>query len=86
MIVERAVRALDPNQLLAARWFARKGAQIEEVRRVAVVSPPEAGFLAVLAIRTADGVEDLYTFPGELAGGELRESADHERDAPPLPL
>lgn len=69
MTVERAVRALDPNQLFAARWFARKGAQIEEVRRVAVVSPPDAaGFLAVLAIRTADGVEDLYTFPGELAG------------------
>jgi maltokinase len=77
VILEPALSGLDLNAILGARWFAGKGARIERVRRLAVVSPPgAAGFLAVLAIRTSDGVEDLYTFPGELAGEELRESAD----------
>jgi maltokinase len=63
---EPAGSELDPTRLLAARWFAGKGARIEEVRRLATVSPPATtACLSVVAIRTSDGVEDLYTLPGD---------------------
>jgi maltokinase len=65
------------EQIGTARWFARKAATIEDVGVVARISfPGTEALLAVIAVRSAGGVQDLYAFPGEVRDGELRESAD----------
>ena len=76
---ERLALALDPAWLVAQRWFRAKRRAVDEVRPQDVVAIPGTdGWLAVVAVRYADGGSDRYLLPMMAVDDSFREPLDGE--------